>query len=69
MEDFEYINTIKQGDCIELRQMEWMGFYFEFLCFQNYANIIDMPGKKYGNTEFDAFKGGQTNDASCSLTI
>lgn len=38
------------------RQMEWMGFYFEFLCETHFACIIDMPGKKYGRTEFDAFR-------------
>ncbi len=38
------------------RQMEWMGFYFEFLCEKHFDGIIDIPGKKYGNTEFDAFQ-------------
>lgn len=37
------------------RQTEWIGFYFEFLCEIHFDCIIDMPGKKYGNTEFDAF--------------
>ena len=38
------------------RQEEWIDFYFKFLCQKHFAGIIDMPGKKYGNTEFDAFR-------------
>ncbi len=38
------------------RQMEWMGFYFEFLCEKYFDSILEMPGKRYGNTEFDAFR-------------
>lgn len=37
------------------RQEEWIEFYFKFLCQKHFAGIIDIPGKKYGNTEFDAF--------------
>lgn len=36
--------------------MEWMGFYFEYLCHKKFSNIIEIPGKKYNNTEFDAFQ-------------
>ena len=32
-----------------------MRFYFEFLCEKHFGGIIDMPGKKYGNTTFDSF--------------
>ena len=38
------------------RQMEWMGFYFEFLCQRHFSSILDIPGKRYGRTEFDAFR-------------
>ena len=38
------------------RQVEWIEFYFKFLCQKHFAGIIDMPGKKYSNTEFDAFR-------------
>lgn len=38
------------------RQAEWIEFYFKSLCQKHFAGIIDMPGKKYGNTEFDAFR-------------
>ena len=33
-----------------------MGFYFEFLCETRFEGIIDIPGKKYGNTTFDVFR-------------
>ena len=37
------------------RQMEWIGFYFQFLCENALADIADIPGPRYGNVEFDAF--------------
>lgn len=37
------------------RQVEWMGFYFEFLCEKHFSPLIDIPGKRYGRTQFDAF--------------
>ena len=49
------ILEMKDAGSRQWRQMEWMGFYFEFLCQKHFASIIDMPGKRYGNTEFDAF--------------
>ena len=49
------ILEMKNAGSRQWRQMEWMGFYFEFLCERHFANIIDMPGRKYGNTKFDAF--------------
>lgn len=35
--------------------MEWVGWYFEFLCQREFQDILQMPGRKYGRTEFDAF--------------
>ncbi len=43
----EAILEMKEAGSRQWRQMEWMGFYFEFLCYRNFANIIDIPGKKY----------------------
>ena len=37
------------------RQIEWLESYFKFLCQKHFDCIIDMHGKKYSNTEFDAF--------------
>jgi len=38
------------------KQMEWIGFYFQFLCERYLSRIIDIPGPKYGKVEFDGFK-------------
>ena len=38
------------------RQMEWIGFYFQFLCEKHLSGIVDTPGPKYGRVEFDGFK-------------
>lgn len=37
------------------KQMEWMGFYFQFLCETILADVMDIPGPKYGRVEFDGF--------------
>ena len=40
------------------RQMEWMGFYFEYLCQKRLESAgFQIPGKKYGRVEFDSFRG------------
>ena len=49
------ILEMKEGGSTQWKQMEWMGFYFEFLCETHFDGIIDMPGRKYSNTTFDAF--------------
>ncbi|MGB9912715.1 MAG: hypothetical protein ACPLRO_05050 [Candidatus Kapaibacteriota bacterium] len=36
--------------------MEWIGFYFQFLCEKHLSNFMEIPGPKYGNVRFDAFK-------------
>ncbi len=37
------------------RQMEWTGFYFQFLCEKHLSRIVKIPGPKYGNVKFDGF--------------
>ena len=37
------------------KQMEWMGFYFQFLCETLLADVLEIPGPKYGRPEFDGF--------------
>lgn len=58
------------------KQMEWIGFYFQFLCDTKLSSLIKTPGPKYGRAEFDGFSeipwnfkahpsknaGGQDND-------
>lgn len=51
----EAILEMKEGGSRQWRQMEWMGFYFEFLCDKHFSHLIEIPGKKYDNTQFDAF--------------
>ncbi len=39
------------------KQMEWMAWYFEALCQDLLPQAgFKMPGKKYGNVEFDSFR-------------
>jgi len=37
------------------RQMEWIGFYFEFLCQQYLKDIMQFHKIKFGRTSFDSF--------------
>ncbi len=37
------------------RQMEWIGFYFQFLCDSRLSPLVKIPGPKYGRVEFDGF--------------
>jgi hypothetical protein len=39
------------------RQMEWIGFYFQFCCETYLESIMEMPGPKYGRAEFDGLLG------------
>jgi hypothetical protein len=38
------------------KQMEWIGFYFQFICENFLPKIVKIPGPKYGNVKFDGFK-------------
>lgn len=38
------------------KQMEWTGFYFQFLCERNLAGIVKVPGPRYGRVGFDGFR-------------
>ncbi len=35
--------------------MEWIGFYFQYLCEKHLAPTMRIPGPSYGKTEFDGF--------------
>ncbi len=37
------------------KQMEWIGFYFQFLCDTKLIPLLKIPGPKYGKVEFDGF--------------
>ncbi|WP_298275539.1 hypothetical protein [Ferroplasma sp.] len=50
------ILEMKNNNYSQWKQMEWIGFYFQFLCEKNLQEIMTMPGNIYGNVKFDAFK-------------
>lgn len=37
------------------RQMEWMGWYFQFLCSAQLPPLVQIPGPRYGKVTFDGF--------------
>ena len=51
----ESILEMKDQGYPHWKQMEWTGFYFQFLCEQKFREVLEVPGKRYGKTEFDAF--------------
>lgn len=54
----ECIKYMRSEGCRHWRQMEWPGFYFQFMCetILSKGGFMDIPGPKYGNVEFDGFK-------------
>jgi hypothetical protein len=50
------ILEMKDAGFNQWRQMEWMGFYFQFLCEKLLRNTVKILGPKYGNVRFDGFK-------------
>lgn len=50
------ILEMKNADFPHWKQMEWIGFYFQFLCEKYLSDIMRIPGPKYGNVKFDGFK-------------
>lgn len=48
------ILELKKAD-FQWKQMEWMGFYFEYLCNIRLQPPFEIPGPKYGRVKFDAF--------------
>lgn len=37
------------------KQMEWIGWYFQFLCEKSLFSLLKIPGPQYGKVEFDGF--------------
>lgn len=50
------ILEMKNNGSQQWKQMEWIGFYFEFLCNNKLSKILDMPGPRFGNVEFDGYR-------------
>lgn len=49
------ILEMKNDGSSHWKQMEWIGFYFEYLCNKVLARASDIPGPRYGRTGFDSF--------------
>lgn len=70
------ILEMKENDFPHWRQMEWIGWYFQFLCKNFLEKDIQIPGPTYGNVEFDGlkeipwdFKAHATNTSSHQIII
>ncbi|HOK08620.1 MAG TPA: hypothetical protein PLT82_04335 [Candidatus Hydrogenedens sp.] len=51
------ILEMKNAGYTHWKQMEWIGFYFQFLCEKYLSDFMkQIPGPKYGNVRFDGFK-------------
>jgi len=50
------ILEMKNANFQHWKQMEWIGWYFQFLCEKFLKEGVKIPGPKYGNTGFDGFK-------------
>ena len=49
------ILEMKESGFNQWKQMEWIGWYFQFLCEKFLKNKIKIPGPRYHNVEFDGF--------------
>ena len=52
----ESILEMKDTNYTQWRQMEWIGFYFQFLCERYLSSIMESPGPTYDRVQFDGFK-------------
>jgi hypothetical protein len=70
------ILEMKEAGFRHWRQMEWIGFYFQFLCERHLSSVVRIPGPKYGRVEFDGFlevpwdfKAHATNTSSDQIIV
>jgi len=49
------ILQMKKANFPHWKQMEWIGWYFQFLCESLLEDIIEIPGPTFGNVKFDGF--------------
>ncbi len=50
------ILEMKKDNARNWKQMEWIGWYFEYWCQKNLNKIMEMPfSKKYGSVSFDGY--------------
>lgn len=70
------ILEMKNANFPHWKQMEWAGFYFQFLCEKYLSNVMEIPGPKYGNVRFDGklkipwdFKAHTINTSSHQIIV
>lgn len=70
------ILEMKNSGFSQWKQMEWIGFYFQFLCCKNLNSIMQIPGVRYDRVEFDGlnvipwdFKAHAINTSSHEIII
>ena len=51
------ILQMKTSGYRQWKQMEWIGFYFQFWGERYLGSVMEMPGPKYGRVKFDGFLG------------
>lgn len=49
------ILEMKNNNFSQWRQMEWIGFYFQYLCEKFLKDIFEFQTPRYGNVSFDGF--------------
>jgi len=50
------ILEMKESSFPHWKQMEWIGWYFQFLCEKFLKDVLKIPGPKINNVTFDGFK-------------
>ena len=70
------ILEMKEKNYSHWKQMEWMGFYFQFLCENNLQDVLTIPGPAYNNVSFDGvnnipwdFKAHAINTSSHQIIV
>jgi len=51
------VEEMRVGGSRHWKQMEWIGFYFQFVCDTRLSGLMTIPGPRYGRTGFDGFSG------------
>ena len=72
----ESILEMKENGNRQWRQMEWIGFYFQYLCEKVFKDVMEIPGPRYGNVSFDGlwkipwdFKAHAMNTSSHRIIV
>ncbi|MBA2124099.1 hypothetical protein B9J78_04090 [bacterium Unc6] len=50
------ILEMKKAGFNQWKQMEWIGWYFQFLCEKLLKSVVKIPGPRYGNVQFDGLR-------------